>query len=266
MPTLTFLGAGAMAEALVRGLVASELYAPAEIALFSASGTRARVLADDIGAQQVASPFDAVKGADVIVLAMKPYQLESALAPLRAEITPNQLVISVAAGISTARLQACFEGEVPVVRAMPNTPALIGAAATAVCGGTYASAENLATAKEIFEAVGVCVEVEEKLLDAVTGLSGSGPAYVFNFIEALADGGVRAGLSRAVALELAAQTVMGAAQMVLQTGEHPGVLKDRVASPGGTTIAGLHELERGGFRGIVMNAVVAASERARELG
>ena len=266
MATLTFLGAGAMAEALVRGLVASHLYAPAEIALFSPSGTRARVLADSIGARPVASPFDAVKGADVIVLAMKPHQLESALQPLRAEISPNQLIISVAAGVSTARLQACFEGEVPVVRAMPNTPALIGAAATAVCGGDYASAENLATAKEIFAAVGVCVEVEEKLLDAVTGLSGSGPAYVFNFIEALADGGVRTGLSRAVALELAAQTVTGAAQMVLQTSEHPGVLKDRVASPGGTTIAGLHELERGGFRGIVMNAVVAASERARELG
>ena len=265
MPTMTFLGAGAMAEALVRGLVASELYAPADIALFSPSQTRARALAEVTGANHVDSLLFAVEGADVILLAMKPYQLEHALEPLRDVMTPDQLVISVAAGVSIARLEACFEKPVPVVRAMPNTPALVGAAATAICGGTHASDENLATATAIFEAVGVCVETDEKLFDGVTGLSGSGPAYVFNFIEALADGGVRAGLSRAVAMRLAAQTVMGAAQMVAQTGEHPGVLKDRVASPGGTTIAGLHALERGGFRGVVMDAVVASSERSKEM-
>ena len=266
MPILAFLGAGAMAEALARGLVASELYSPAEIALFCPSQTRARALADSIGARYAASPLQAVEGASAIILAMKPHQIESALEPLRAGITSEQLIISVAAGVSTARLQACFENPVPIVRAMPNTPALIGAAATAICRGPHADSENLATARSIFEAVGVCVEADEKLFDAVTGLSGSGPAYVFNFIEALADGGVRAGLSRAVALKLAAQTVMGAAQMVLETGEHPGVLKDRVASPGGTTIAGVHELERGGFRGIVMDAVMAASERSKEMG
>ena len=266
MPKLAFLGAGAMAEALVRGLVASNFYAPADIALFSPSQTRARSLADSVGARCVASPFHAIRKADVIVLAMKPHQIESALVPLRAEFSLDQLVISIAAGVSTARLEACFDGEIPVVRAMPNTPALVGAAATAVCRGRYASADDLAVAKQIFAAVGVCVEADEKLFDGVTGVSGSGPAYVFNFIEALADGGVRAGLSRAVALKLAAQTVMGAAQMVLETGEHPGILKDRVASPGGTTIAGLHALERGGFRGTVMDAVVAASERSKELG
>lgn len=266
MPSLTFLGAGAMGEALVRGLVAAKLYAPTEITLFSPSGTRARALAQSVGARCAHSPLEAVKDADIVILAMKPYQIESALQPLRAEISPEQLIISVAAGVSTTRLQACFDNNVPVVRAMPNTPALVGAAATAICRGRFASAENLATAQSIFEALGVCVEADEKSLDAVTGLSGSGPAYVFNFIEALADGGVRAGLSREVAMKLAAQTVMGAAQMVLETGEHPGVLKDRVASPGGTTIAGLHELERGGLRGIVMDAVLAASERSRELG
>ena len=255
-----------MAEALVRGLVASALYAPADIALFSPSQTRARALADATGARFAASSSRAIQDADAIVLAMKPHQLEAALEPLRAVISPDQLVISVAAGVSTARLEACFDGEIPVVRAMPNTPALVGMAATAICGGRHVSAANLVTAQGIFAAVGVCVQTDEKVFDGVTGLSGSGPAYVFNFIEALADGGVRAGLSRAVALQLAAQTVLGAAQMVLETGEHPGVLKDRVASPGGTTIAGLHALERGGFRGIVMDAVMAASERSKELG
>ena len=266
MPKLAFLGAGAMAEAIVRGLVAARLYSPAEIALLSPSQTRARALAEELGVCCAASPLLAVENADVIVLAMKPYQLESALKPLRSEVSPAQMVISILAGISTERLESGFDKSVPVVRAMPNTPALVGAAATAICGGRYADDENLATARSIFEALGLCVEADEKLFDGVTGLSGSGPAYVFNFIEALADGGVRAGLSRAVAMKLAAQTVMGAAQMIVETGEHPGVLKDRVASPGGTTIAGLHELERGGFRGIVMNAVVAASERSKELG
>ena len=265
MSTLAFLGAGAMAEALARGFVAANLYAPADIALFSPSQTRARALVADIGARHAASPSRAVENAAVIVLAMKPHQLESALESLRATITANQLVISVAAGVSLARLQACLDAPVPTVRAMPNTPALVGMGATAICRGAHTNDEHLAIAKRMFEAVGLCVETDEKSMDGVTGLSGSGPAYVFNFIEALADGGVRAGLSRAVALKLAAQTVLGAAQMVLETGEHPGVLKDRVASPGGTTIAGLHALERGGFRGIVMDAVVASSERSKEL-
>ncbi len=266
MPTLTFLGAGAMGEALSRGLIAAGLYAPADITFFDIDQKRVQALAESLGARAQSSALDAARGADAILVAVKPQHIESALEDLRAEISPDQLVMSIAAGVSTARLEACFDGEVPVVRVMPNTPALVGAAATAVCRGRHANAENLAVARGIFEEVGVCVEADEKLLDAVTGLSGSGPAYVFNFIEALADGGVRAGLGRDVAMKLAAQTVMGAARMVLETGEHPGVLKDRVASPGGTTIAGLHELERGGFRGIVMNAVVAASERSRELG
>lgn len=266
MPTLTFLGAGAMGEALSRGLIAAKLYAPADITFFDIDQARVSSLAQTLGARAAASAFEAASGADAILVAVKPQHIESALEPLRTEISTNQLVMSIAAGVSTARLEACFNNEVPVVRVMPNTPALVGAAATAVCRGRFAGAEELAIAKNIFEAVGICVEADEKLLDAVTGLSGSGPAYVFNFIEALADGGVRAGLSRDVAMKLAAQTVMGSAQMVLETGEHPGVLKDRVASPGGTTIAGLHELERGGFRGIVMDAVVAASERSRELG
>lgn len=265
MPTLFFLGAGAMGEALSRGLIAADLYAPADITLFDVDQIRVQTLAQSLGARAATSALEA-RDADAIIVAVKPQHIESALEPLREALKPHQLVMSIAAGVTTSRLEACFAAEIPVVRVMPNTPALIGAAATAVCRGRYADADNLAIAKRIFEAVGVCVEADEKLLDAVTGLSGSGPAYVFVFIEALADGGVRAGLSRDIALKLAAQTVMGAAQMLLETGEHPGVLKDRVASSGGTTIAGLHELERAGFRGSVMDAVLAATERSRELG
>ena len=255
-----------MAEALVRGLISAELYAPADIVLFSASGVRARALAESVGARAAASVAEAASSADIVMLAMKPHQLAAALEPLRDEISPAQLVVSVLAGVSTARIEACFSAPVAVVRAMPNTPSLVGAGAAAVCRGAHARDEDLQNARALFEAVGLCVVAPENLMDAVVGVSGSGPAYVFAFIEAMADGGVRAGLPRALAQQLAAQTVLGAAQMVLETGEHPGVLKDRVASPGGSTIAALHALERGALRGVVMDAVVAASERSREIG
>ena len=264
MPNLSFLGAGAMAQALARGFVAANLLAPADITFYSPN--RAPQLARELGARAASSIEAAIEGAEVIVLAMKPHQIEGALATVRELVSPAQLVISVAAGVSIARLQGLFAREIPLVRAMPNTPALVGAGATAICGGAFANAGHLARAWQMFEAVGLCLEVTEAQMDGVTGVSGSGPAYVFAFIEAMADGGVRAGLPRDVALQLAAQTVMGAAQMVAQTGDHPGVLKDRVASPGGTTIAALHALERGGFRGVVMDAVVAAAERSREMG
>ena len=264
MPKLAFLGAGAMAQSLVRGLLNAQLTAPGDIVLFSPSG--ARDLADELGAHTATSPGEAIASAETIVLAMKPHQLENALEDLREQITASRLIVSVLAGVSTARIEACFAAPVPVVRAMPNTPSLVGAGAAAICGGTHANDADLENARALFAAVGLCVTVPESQMDAVVGVSGSGPAYVFTFIEALADGGVRAGLPRALAQQLAAQTVMGAAQMIAETGEHPGVLKDRVASPGGTTIAGLHELERGGLRGIVMDAVLAASERSRELG
>ena len=264
--SLAFLGAGAMGEALSRGLIAAQSYAPDQITLFDVDQTRVRQLCADLGTRAAASPLEAVQNADVIVLAVKPQIIESALEPLRDVVLPSQTLVSIAAGIATSRLEACFSNDVPVVRVMPNTPALVGAAASAICAGKFAKREHLDKASAIFRAVGTCVETDEKLLDAVTGLSGSGPAYVFLFIEALADGGVRAGLSREVALQLAAQTVVGSAKMLLETGKHPGVLKDQVASPGGTTIAGLHALENGSFRGTVMNAVLAAANRAKELG
>jgi pyrroline-5-carboxylate reductase len=266
MPILSFIGAGAMGEALSRGLLAAGTYAPSDVVLFDVNTHRTQQLADSLGARTAASIEEAVAGADVVLVAVKPQVVERALEPVRALVTPAQTLVSIAAGISTARLEACFNEAVPVVRAMPNTPSLVGAAATAICAGTHARPENLDKARQIFAAVGLCIEADEKLFDAVTGLSGSGPAYVFLFIEALADGGVRAGLSRDVALKMAAQTVLGSAKMVLETGQHPGVLKDQVASPGGTTIAAIHALENGAFRGTVMDAVMASVERSRELG
>ena len=181
-------------------------------------------------------------------------------------LTPEQTLVSIAAGVTTQQLESYFETDVPCVRVMPNTPALIGQAAAAIALGAHADAEHAKLAHRIFDVMGLAIDVPEKLLDAVTGLSGSGPAYVYVFIEALSDAGVKMGLPRDVATQLAAQTVAGAAQMVLQTGKHPGVLKDMVTSPGGTTIAGLHALEDGAFRGVVIDAVEAATERSRELG
>lgn len=255
-----------MGEALTRGLLQARTYAPGDITLFDVDAPRVQKLAASLGVRAAASALDAARDADAVLLAVKPQIIEAALQPLREVLTPAQTLVSIAAGVSTSRLEACFARSVPVVRVMPNTPALVGAAASALCAGKHARPENLALAQTIFSAVGLTVAIEEKLLDAVTGLSGSGPAYVFLFIEALADGGVRAGLPRDVAQKLAAQTVLGSAKMLLETGEHPGVLKDRVASPGGTTIAGLHALEDGAFRGVVMDAVLAAAQRSQELG
>lgn len=266
MSTLAFLGAGAMGEALVKGLLAAGTYAAPDIVLYDVDSARVDQLATATGTRAASTPLEAARGAEVVLLAVKPQVIEAALAPLREVMTADQTLVSIAAGVSTARIEACFTNTVPVVRVMPNTPALVGQAATAICAGVHAGAAHRELARKIFSAVGVAVDSDEKHLDAVTGLSGSGPAYVFAFIEALADGGVRAGLARDIALKLAAQTVLGSAKMVLETGEHPGVLKDRVASPGGTTIAGLHALEQGAFRGTVMDAVMAATERSRELG
>ena len=248
----------------MRGLLGSEVLAPAQISAYAPTADRLRELAARLQIQALDSAAE-VGRAQVILVAVKPQVLEGALEPLR-ELGAEHLVISVAAGVSTAAIESCFSNPVPVVRAMPNTPSLVGGGACAIAPGRFAGAEHMEIARTIFGAVGLVVDGAEKDMDGVTGLSGSGPAYVFAFIEALADGGVRAGLKRDVALKLAAQTVMGSAQMVLETGQHPGVLKDMVASPGGTTIAGLHALEQKAFRGTVMDAVLASANRARELG
>ncbi len=217
------------------------------------------------GGQTVDDNADVARRADVLFLAVKPQQMVRVAAELKGKLGPDLLVISIAAGIRLSVLAQGFGEKVRLVRVMPNTPCLVGKGACGYCLGGTATPADGQLVQQLLSAVGLAVEVEEKLLDAVTGLSGSGPAFVYVIIEALSDGGVRMGLPRAVASALAAQTVLGAAQMVLSTGDHPGVLKDRVASPGGTTIAGLQALEQAGLRGGLMAAVEAATRRSLEL-
>jgi pyrroline-5-carboxylate reductase len=209
---------------------------------------------------------DVVRAASVLILATKPEQVASVLAEVRDEFTRRHLLISIAAGVSLAQLEAGLPTRARVVRVMPNTPALVGAAASGYAVGKAATRSDGHLVQRLFSTVGVAFQVKESLLDAVTGLSGSGPAYVYQFIEALSDGGVAVGLPREVATQLAAQTVLGGARMVIETGIHPGTLKDMVTSPGGTTIEGLHELEKGKLRGTVMSAVRVAAEKSKQLG
>jgi pyrroline-5-carboxylate reductase len=261
-----FLGAGKMATALAKGFVRTELVTPKEIIASDPHDTARKNFAGEIGAKTVAANVEVVKFANVVVLATKPDQVVAALAEIRGAFTKNHLLISIAAGVTIARMEAALPAGARVIRVMPNTPALVGEAAAAFALGKSATAADGELARKLLAAVGIAFQVKESLLDAVTGLSGSGPAYVYQFIEAMSDGGVAAGLPRDVASKLAAQTVLGAAKMVLETGQHPGALKDQVTSPGGTTIEGLHELEKGRLRATVMSAVRAATEKSKKLG
>ena len=208
----------------------------------------------------------AVRERDFVFLGIKPQVADAVLPQLADALVPGQVVVSMMAGVQTASIERYMGSDTPVIRVMPQTLVRLRMGACALCGGRFATAEHMDQVRQILELVGSAVEVSEAQMDAVTGLSGSGPAYVYAMVDALADGGVRAGLPRNTALQLAAQTVAGAAQMVLQGEHHPAELKEQVTSPGGTTIAGLHALERGGLRAALMNAVVEASERSRELG
>ncbi|HEX7629320.1 MAG TPA: pyrroline-5-carboxylate reductase [Candidatus Methylomirabilis sp.] len=263
---LAFIGGGNMAEALLRGILAAKRLAPEQVIATDVRADRLAYLRDTYGIETSGSNAEAAAQADTVLLAVKPQVMTGALDDLRRVITERQLVISIAAGISTATIAEAFLRPVRVVRVMPNTPALVLEGMSALARGNLATPEDLALARGLFEAVGKVVVVDEALMDAVTGLSGSGPAYVFLVIEALSDAGVKAGLPRDVATALAAQTVRGAAKMVLETGKHPGELKDMVTSPGGTTIAGLHALEQGAVRAALINAVEAATRRSQELG
>jgi pyrroline-5-carboxylate reductase len=218
------------------------------------------------GIKALDSNREVAAACDVLVLAVKPQVMPTVLADLRPALGTNHLVVSIAAGVTLQTLAAGLGEKTRLVRVMPNTPCLVGASATGYSPGATATAADVELVGKLFGAVGTAFRVAEPQLDAVTGLSGSGPAFAYVFVEALADGGVRCGLPRDVALTLAAQTVLGAAKMVLETGQHPGALKDAVASPGGTTIAGLHALERAAFRAAAMDAVEAATRRAQELG
>jgi len=261
-----FLGAGKMATALAKGFVHAEIVFPREIIAGDLYGVARNIFSKETGAKAVASNADVLKFANVLILATKPDQVPTALAEISNAFTRNHLLISIAAGVTISKLENLLPAGARVIRVMPNTPALVGEAASAFALGNSATAADGELAKKLLSAVGVALQVKESLLDAVTGLSGSGPAYVYQFIEALSDGGVAAGLPRDIATKLAAQTVLGAAKMVLETGQHPGALKDQVTSPGGTTIEGLHALEKGKLRATVMSAVRAATEKSKKLG
>ena len=264
--TIGFLGAGKMATALAKGLVQAKLVSADQIIASDPIDAARAAFAKEVGVKATASNLETTKSAQVLVLAVKPDQVAGVLKDIRGLVTGKHLLCSIAAGVTLARLESGLGDGARVIRVMPNTPALVGASATAYALGRHATAEDGRLAQKMFSAVGVAFELKEALLDAVTGLSGSGPAYVYLIIEALSDGGVAAGLPRDVATKLAAQTVLGSARMALETGQHPGVLKDMVTSPGGTTIEGLHELEKAGVRGALMNAVRAAAEKSKKLG
>ena len=264
--TIGFLGAGKMATALAKGflngglltadqLIASDVY----------EGARTH-FTQDTGARATAANLEVVTASDVLFLAVKPDQVAGVLVEIRPGFQPRHLLLSIAAGVTLARLEAALPEGARVIRVMPNTPALVGASASGFAPGKAATPADAQLAQRLFGAVGLAFQLKESLLDAVTGLSGSGPAYAFLMIEALSDGGVAAGLPRDAATRLAAQTLLGAARMVLETGQHPGALKDMVTSPGGTTIEGLHELEKGGVRAALINAVRAAADKSRKLG
>ncbi len=255
-----------MAEALIRGLLASGTVTGEDIVVSGRRRERVERAAERLGVRAAHDNHACVKGADVVMLCVKPQVMRPVLAQIGADVPRDALVISVAAGIPTKAIEAHLAPDARVVRSMPNTGAIVRQSATAICAGSNATEADLDAAKAVFDSVGRTVVVDEVHLDAVTGLSGSGPAYVFLVIDALADAGVKVGLSRDVAMELAAQTVLGSAQVLLQTGEHPGRLKDQVTSPGGTAIAGIATLEAGGLRTTLINAVETATRRSRELG
>jgi pyrroline-5-carboxylate reductase len=261
-----FIGTGNMGEALIRGLRAVDLVPADLIYATDVRQDRVKQLGIEFGVQGAASNTDLVQRVDVVILAVKPQIMGAILGEIAPAVTADTLLISIAAGVSTDRLRQLLGKIARIIRVMPNTPALVLAGATAIAKAEGLRPGDLETAEEIFGAVGKVVVLDETLMDAVTGLSGSGPAYVALVVESLADGGVKMGLDRQTAMTLATQTVLGAAKLLVETGMHPGQLKDMVSSPGGTTIAGVAALEDGGVRRTLMKAVEEATLRSRELG
>jgi pyrroline-5-carboxylate reductase len=261
-----FLGAGKMATALARGWIAAGLLSPAGCRGSDPVAAARQAFSAESGGATGARNIDVVEASDVLLLAVKPQNMAEVLADIAPAVGARHLVLSIAAGVTLGQLAATLGTDRRLVRIMPNTPCLVGASASAYALGEHVLPDDVALVERLLNVVGIAFQLPERLLDAVTGLSGSGPAFVYAVIEALSDGGVRVGLPRDVATALAAQTVLGSARMVLETGLHTGVLKDQVASPGGTTIAGLHALERGGLRAALMDAVEAATARSQQLG
>ena len=260
------LGSGNMAGALIRGLIASGTVQKDQVRASDVRRERLDELHAEFGIETTQDNKALVSWADLLVLSIKPQVMDRVLEQVGEAVNPDTLVVSIAAGVPIRAIESRLHSGVRVVRAMPNTAAIVLAGATGVAPGAHATEEDVEVTRTLFEAVGRTVVLDESLIDAVTGLSGSGPAYIMLMIEALADGGVKVGLHRDTALLLAAQTVFGSAKLLLETGEHPGRLKDMVTSPGGTAIAGLHTLESGGMRRTLIDAVESATKRAVELG
>lgn len=261
----TIIGAGNIGTALLGGICKANLSPRQNLTITDVRQEHLKKVGDKWNVATSLENRSAVQNADVVILCVKPQTIQVVLGEIGPTLKHEQLVISVAAGIATASIATSIKKENPIVRAMPNIPALVGEAATAICLGKHANAEHQAIASTIFSAVGEVVIVDESLMDAVTGLSGSGPAYIYMIIEALTDGGVKMGLSREVAIKLATQTILGSAKLVKETGVHPAILKEQVTTPGGTAIAAIHELEIHGLRPMLISAVVTATEKSREL-
>ncbi len=261
-----FVGGGNMGEAIIKGLIQAKMVSPQQIFVCDIRRERTAYLHEHYHVNISENLLDLTADSEVIILAVKPQDIASVLEEMKDKLGPNHLLISIAAGISTTYIESFLPEGVALIRVMPNTPALVLEGMSALTPGRYATQRHLELAESLFKAIGKTVIVPEKLMDAVTGLSGSGPAYVAVMIEALADGGVKMGLPRPIASKLAMQTVLGTAKLLLETGMHPAQLKDMVSSPGGTTIAGLHIIEIGGVRGILMEAIERATQRSQELG
>ena len=261
-----FIGGGTMGEALIKGLLAAELVPAEAIHASDVSIERLRALDQQYGVQLREDNAELVRQVDIVILAVKPQIMAPVVRQIASVVTRKKLLISIAAGVSTTTIRAALGHDARLIRVMPNTPALVLEGVTAIAKAEGLEPGDLDTAGEIFSAVGRVVTLDEELMDAVTGLSGSGPAYVAVVVESLADGGVKMGLDRITAMTLATQTVLGAARLMLETGLHPGALKDMVASPGGTTIAGIAAMEEGGIRNTLIKAVERATQRSRELG
>jgi pyrroline-5-carboxylate reductase len=265
-PRIGLIGFGNMGSALVDGWLTSKAARPGEIRIYDSDLEKLREAAKRFGIKAAKDNRDIVSNADVVLFAVKPQVLDEVLQEISSVAGDKTLFISIAAGVPLDRIEKNLGKGVGVVRVMPNAPALIREGISALCANKQVTKEGRKTAGRLLDAVGETVWIKEEMMDAVTGLSGSGPAYIFVLIEALSDAGVRQGLSREVATRLALWTVRGAAGMALESERHPGELKDLVTSPGGTTIAGLHALEKGKFRASLYNAVAAATERSKELG
>lgn len=262
---LGFIGVGKMGSALLGGVLNAKVHKPGEVIAFDAHAPALKSCAEQFGIQPAKSAAEVYESAETVIVCVKPQDVQNSLSAAN-DLSVGRLIISIAAGVGLKDLESWAGDNHRLVRVMPNTPALVGKGASGFALGAGATSDDAETVQTLLESVGIAISVKESQLDAVTGLSGSGPAYVFTMIEALADGGVLEGLPKPLALQLAAQTLAGAAELVIQSGDHPATLRDNVTSPGGTTIAGLAELEKNGIRSALIEAVREATKRSRELG